>query len=185
MKQSKIKRVLDCLLAMGGMICLLPVFGGAILLCAGSGEGIFYRQKRIGRGGTPFIVYKFRTMRRNAPILPREQLSSPEQYYIVGGSFLRSTGIDELPQLINVIKGEMSLVGPRPLLPAEAETHHLRKRYGVYAIRPGLTGLAQICGDPPPRVKAELDRLYLENIGPALDGAILLSTLRLVLHRRK
>lgn len=183
MKHSRIKRSLDCLLAAGGIICLLPVFGGAILLCAGSGEGIFYRQKRIGQGGVPFIVYKFRTMRRDAPVLPRDQLSHPDQYYIVGGSFLRSTGIDELPQLFNVLKGEMSLIGPRPLLPAEEMTHRLRERYGIYAIRPGITGLAQLCGDPPPRVKANLDRLYLENASLGMDGAIVFSTLRLIWKR--
>ena len=128
MKHHDIKRGLDCLLAAGGILCLLPVFGGAILLCAASGEGIFYRQKRIGQGGMPFIVYKFRTMRREAPILPREQLDRPERYYIPGGAFLRSTGIDELPQLFNVLKGEMSLIGPRPLLPAEEAVHRLRVR---------------------------------------------------------
>lgn len=184
MKHHDIKRGLDCLLAAGGILCLLPVFGGAILLCAASGEGIFYRQKRIGQGGMPFIVYKFRTMRREAPILPREQLDRPERYYIPGGAFLRSTGIDELPQLFNVLKGEMSLIGPRPLLPAEEAVHRLRERYGVYLLRPGITGLAQLCGDPPPRVKAALDRLYLENASVSLDGAILLATLALIWRRQ-
>ena len=185
MKQSTLKRTLDCLLAMGGIICLLPVFGGAMLVCARSGEGIFYRQKRIGQGGVPFVVYKFRTMRRDAPILPRDQLSRPEQYYITGGAFLRSTGIDELPQLFNVLKGEMSLIGPRPLLPSEELAHRLRGQYGVYALRPGITGLAQLCGDPPPHIKVELDRLYLENASLSLDSAIVLAILRLLWHRRE
>jgi O-antigen biosynthesis protein WbqP len=185
MKQSTIKRTLDCVLAVGGIVCLLPVLGGAMLLCARSGEGIIYRQKRIGQGGVPFIVYKFRTMRRDAPILPRDQLSQPEQYYITGGAFLRSTGIDELPQLFNVLKGEMSLIGPRPLLPSEEVAHRLRAQYGIYELRPGITGLAQLCGDPPPPTKVKLDRLYLENASLSLDSAIVLATLRLLLHGRR
>ncbi len=184
MKQRALKRTLDCLFSVGGIICLLPVFGGAMIVCARSGEGIFYRQKRIGQGGVPFIVYKFRTMRRDAPILPRDQLSQPEQYYITGGAFLRSTGIDELPQLFNVLKGEMSLIGPRPLLPSEESAHRLRAQYGIYNLRPGITGLAQLCGDPPVRTKVELDRLYLENTSLLLDSVIVLATVRLLRHRR-
>ena len=183
MNYGKLKRSADCILAAGGILVMLPVLGAASVLCAASGEGVFYRQKRIGQGGTPFIVYKFRTMRRDAPVLPRDQLDSPARYYIPGGAFLRTSGIDELPQLFNVLKGEMSLIGPRPLLPAEETVHHLRERYGIYALRPGITGLAQLCGDPPPRVKAYLDRLYLENASLKLDGVIVLSTVLLLGER--
>lgn len=183
MKYSQVKRAADCVLAAGGIFCLLPVLGGAALICARSGEGIFYRQKRIGQGGKPFIVYKFRTMRRVAPVLPREELADPQRYYIPGGAFLRSTGMDELPQLWNVLRGEMSLIGPRPLLPAEQEMHRRRTQQGIYSLRPGITGLAQLCGDPPSRIKASLDSLYLENLSPWLDVAIVLSTVALLWKR--
>jgi O-antigen biosynthesis protein WbqP len=122
-------------------------------------------------------------MRRDAPVLPREMLSDPGRYYIPGGAFLRSTGIDELPQLWNVLKGEMSLIGPRPLLPAERTVHCRRAQLGVNALRPGITGLAQLCGDPPPLTKANLDGLYLENLSLRLDAAIILSTVSLIWNR--
>jgi O-antigen biosynthesis protein WbqP len=183
MKNSGLKRGADCLLAIGGIVILLPVFGAATVLCAASGEGILYRQKRIGYGGAPFVVYKFRTMRKDAPVLPRDRLDSPERYYIPGGAFLRTTGIDELPQLFNVLKGEMSLIGPRPLLPAEETVHRLRERCGIYSLRPGITGLAQLCGDTPPQVKVRLDRLYLENVSLRLDAVIAFSTVSLLGNR--
>ncbi len=167
------------------MAALLPIFVGAATVCALSGEGVLYRQERIGRDGKPFFVCKFRTMRRSTPVLPRERLTDPQRYYIPGGAFLRSSGIDELPQLWNVLRGDMSLIGPRPLLSGEGGIHRMRQRTGVYALRPGITGLSQLCGDPPPRVKAEIDRLYLENASPALDGVIVLSTVFLLWGRRQ
>lgn len=185
MQWNRTKRTADCLLAAGAMLTLIPVFAGAAAVCAASGEGILYWQERIGKDGAPFRICKFRTMRRNTPILPRAGLADPRRYYIPGGAFLRSSGIDELPQLWNVLRGEMSLVGPRPLLSGEGGIHRMRQRAGVYALRPGITGLSQLCGDPPQRVKAEIDRLYLENSSPLLDSAVLLSTLLLLWNRRK
>lgn len=184
-RMDLMKGCADCLLAALGMVVLLPVGAGAALICGLSGEGIFYGQERIGKDGLPFTLYKFRTMRRDAPLLPRTKLSDPDRYYIPGGAFLRSTGLDELPQLWCVLKGEMSLVGPRPLLAAEKEIHRLRERTGVYALRPGITGLAQLCGDPPSKVKAKLDALYLHQRGIGLDVAILLSTIAVILRRGK
>lgn len=184
MDQNKIKRGLDIVLSAGGMVLLLPVFAGAATVCALSGEGILCVQERLGRGGVPIRICKFRTMRRNTPVLARSELASPETYYIPGGGFLRSTGIDELPQLWSVLKGDMSLIGPRPLLASERQMHRLRRRQGVYALRPGITGLAQLCGDPPPRVKAELDRIYLENATVQMDGAIVLATILLLWNRQ-
>lgn len=179
------KDIADRLLAAMGLVLLSPVGAGAALICALSGEGIFYAQERIGKGGKPFTVWKFRTMRRDAPILPRGKMSSPDQYYIRGGAFLRSAGIDELPQLWCVLKGEMSLVGPRPLLATELAMHRLREQWGVYALRPGITGLAQLCGDPPPLTKAKLDALYADQQSLWLDGFILLSTVGVIWRRRE
>ena len=182
-KHDLAKEIADRLLAAMGLILLSPVGAGAVLICALSGEGIFYAQERIGKGGKPFTVWKFRTMRRDAPVLPRARLSSPDAYYIRGGALLRSTGIDELPQLWCVLKGEMSLVGPRPLLASELAVHRLRTKWGVYALRPGITGLAQLCGDPPFLTKAKLDALYLQERSLWLDTCILLSTAKVVLKR--
>ena len=125
MKSGGLKRTADCVLAAGGIALLLPVWAGAAAVCALSGEGVIYRQERIGRDGKPFFVCKFRTMRKEAPVLPREALAEPERYYIPGGAFLRSTGIDELPQLWNVLRGEMSLIGPRPLIAGEGGIHRM------------------------------------------------------------
>ncbi|MBQ8288775.1 MAG: sugar transferase [Clostridia bacterium] len=185
MRRERLKRTADCVLAAGGIALLLPVFAGAAAVCALSGEGVIYRQERIGRDGKPFLICKFRTMRRSAPILPREALTDAGRYYIPGGAFLRSTGIDELPQLWNVLKGEMSLIGPRPLLAGEGGIHRMRQRAGVYALRPGITGLSQLCGDPPARVKARIDRLYLENASLPMDGAVVLGTIYLLADRHK
>ena len=185
MKNEGLKRSADCILAAGGLVLLLPVLAGAAAVCGLSGEGIFYRQERIGREGKPFQIFKFRTMRRDAPIRPREELQDPSGYFIRGGAFLRSTGIDELPQLWNVLKGEMSLIGPRPLLASEGGIHRMRQRAGVYALRPGITGLSQLCGDPPARCKAALDRLYLENRSAGMDGVIVLATMGLLYGRQK
>lgn len=173
------------IIAGAAILALLPAELFAASLCALSGQGILYAQERIGREGKRFRLYKFRTMRRDAPELPRDQLDAPERYYIFGGRLLRSTGMDELPQLICVLRGEMSLVGPRPLLPAEMQMHRLRVRAGVYDLRPGITGLAQLCGDPPMRVKAELDAIYRRERSPLLDGGILLSTLMMLCRRQK
>lgn len=180
-----IKEAADRTLAASGLLLLLPIEIGAALVCGLSGEGILYRQERIGKGGVPFTLYKFRTMRRNTPLLPRTMLKNAERYYIPGGAFLRSTGLDELPQLWCVVKGEMSLVGPRPLLKSEREVHRLRERAGVYSLRPGITGLAQLCGDPPGEIKARLDALYFKERSLWLDCCILLSTAKMILRRRK
>lgn len=181
---EKGKEWIDRMLAAAGILLALPLGIGTAMVCALSGEGIFYAQERIGKDGIPFLLYKFRTMRKDTPILPREKLTFPQQYYIPGGAFLRSTGLDELPQLWCVLRGEMSLVGPRPLLACEQGIHRMRSRAGVYALRPGITGLAQLCGDPPPSVKAKLDAIYLRERSFWLDSAIILSTVMLVMRGR-
>ena len=184
MKHEQIKRGADCVLASAGLVLLLPILAGSAVLCATAGEGIFYRQERIGRYGVPFQICKFRTMRRNTPILPHAKLTDPARYCIPGGAFLRSTGIDELPQLWNVLKGEMSLIGPRPLLPTEGGIHRMRERSGVYALRPGITGLSQLCGDLPATVKSKIDGIYWENRSILLDCAIIWGTLALLARRQ-
>ncbi len=183
--QLQIKRLADCPLALAAILLTLPALGIGIWLTARSGQGIFFVQERVGKDGKPFRIYKLRTMYRNTPDLPRDLLGDPHTHCIPGGYFLRKTGIDELPQLWNVLKGEMSLVGPRPLLAVEQEMHRLRAESGADRLRPGITGLAQLCGDPPPAVKANLDAIYQSCYSPVLDAAILWGTARLLWERRK
>ena len=183
MNYEKIKRGADCILSGAGLVLLLPLLAGAAIICGRSGEGIICRQERIGKDGIPFQLCKFRTLRRDAPILPREAFPNMERYFIKGGALLRSSGIDELPQLWNVLLGQMSLVGPRPLLAEEGGIHRMRQRAGVYALRPGITGLSQLCGDPPARVKCEVDRIYQGACSLMLDAAIVWGTLQLLWKR--
>ena len=139
------------------------------------GEGIF-KQVRIGKNGKCFVCYKFRTMYKSAPSnTPSSNFASVERYVTPIGRLLRRTSIDELPQLYNVLKGDMSLVGPRPLISEEIEVHRLRHELGVYSIRPGLTGLSQINGRDSLTDcrKAELDRAYLEAFGFIQDVKII------------
>lgn len=169
-----VRRVLDGALALIALVLLALPLGAAALAVklSGPGEPVLFRQERIGRDGAPFILYKFRSMTAQG------RVTGP-------GRFLRETSLDELPQLGQVLTGKMSLVGPRPLVAEEPEIHALRRAAGVYQLRPGLTGLAQISGRDRlgPREKAALDRRYLESVGPLTDGRILLATVGKVLRR--
>lgn len=175
-----VKRGLDVLFSAALLVFLwLPmlVIWAAVRLDS-EGSGIF-RQTRVGRDGKPFVCYKFRTMYVTAPpCCPSSRLCDPEKHVTRVGRFLRRTSLDELPQLINVIKGDMSLVGPRPLIPEETEVHDMRQRRGVYTLRPGITGLSQISGRD--RVsddqKVELDTRYLERFGFVQDLRIVGAT---------
>lgn len=174
---AKIKRALDiffsALLLFFLVIPMLLIW--LTVRISSRGEGIF-RQLRIGRDGKSFVCYKFRTMYKGAPAnTPSSEFLSVAKYVTPIGRILRRTSLDELPQLFNVLRGDMSLVGPRPLISEEAEVHRLRREYGVYSIRPGLTGLSQINGRDSltDRRKAELDRAYLEAFGFIQDVKII------------
>ena len=175
-----LKRGLDISLSVG----LLAALGIPMLLLWGAvrldsrGAGIF-RQVRIGRNGRPFVCYKFRTMYEYAPhSCPSSKLSEPQEYVTPIGRILRRTSLDELPQLFNVLKGDMSLVGPRPLIIEEGDIHLQRRAMGVYELRPGITGLSQVSGRNAisDELKARLDRRYLEEFGLMQDVRILSRT---------
>ncbi|AZO63156.1 MAG: sugar transferase [Mesorhizobium sp.] len=140
-----------------------------------SGPAIF-SQPRVGRGGAVFACHKLRTMHRNTPSLPTHE--APAGSVTAVGRVLRATKIDELPQLWNVLKGEMSLVGPRPCLPTQTELIGHRRRLGVLSALPGITGLAQIKGIDmsDPKLCAETDAAYLKAASIGLDLKILLGT---------
>ena len=177
----KFKRLMDMILALLGMIVLLIpcVVIGAIIYVDDPGP-VLFTQYRVGRLGKRFKLFKFRTMKRDTPkYLSTSEVSSPDTYITRVGYFLRKYSLDELPQLINVFKGDMSLVGPRPLIADEYEIHAMRMRFGVYSIRPGVTGLAQIHGRDlvSPAEKVRWDVRYLQSFGLWGDFKILLATI--------
>ena len=181
------KRVLDVTLSLMLLVILSPVFAIVALVIHLDSDGpIIFRQVRSGRLGHPVVIYKFRTMLTAAPAnIATAQLEQPQRYITPVGRFLRQTSLDELPQLFNVLKGDMSFVGPRPVIPSETYLLSLRRRYGAHTVRPGITGLAQIRGrdELPPRLKAQYDAEYAANCTFLLDGYIFFSTLRYVIRR--
>ena len=183
-----IKRALDIFFSAILLVLLSPVMiiiGAAIRI--DTGGGAIFKQKRMGRNGQVFTCYKFRTMRRDAPHgVPAKEFSELQKYVTPVGKLLRRSSLDELPQLFNVLIGDMSIVGPRPLICEEQEVHRMREEAGIYALRPGLTGLAQINGRNLlcDSEKIENDRIYLDNVRMRLDAKILLLTLGCVVGGR-
>ncbi|MDG4854519.1 MULTISPECIES: sugar transferase [unclassified Mesorhizobium] len=154
-----------------------PVVLIAMLAVRATSPGpAIFSQPRVGRSGAVFACHKLRTMHRNTPSLPTHE--APAGSVTAVGRVLRSTKIDELPQLWNVLKGEMSLVGPRPCLPTQTELIGHRRRLGVLSALPGITGLAQIKGIDmsDPKLCAEIDAAYLKAASIGLDLRILLGT---------
>ena len=175
-----VKRFLDIFFSVILMIFLSPlmlIISLAIVL--ETRGGAIFKQNRMGKNGKIFVCYKFRTMKRDAPhSIPAKELADPDKYVTAIGKLLRRSSLDELPQLFNVLKGDMSIVGPRPLICEEKEIHNLRKSAGIYALRPGLTGLAQINGRNLlcDSEKIENDKRYLDNVGMRLDAKIVFMT---------
>lgn len=166
---------------------LLPMGIIALLISVSTEGGVIFRQERVGRNGNFFVCYKFRTMRVGAPEnCPSSELGDRKNWVTPVGRLLRRSSLDELPQLFNVLKGDMSLVGPRPLIPHEKSIHEMRHRYGVDRIRPGLTGLAQIRGrdELDDRTKAAYDARYVRQMGFFTDMRILSATLWQVSGRK-
>ena len=170
---QNIKRGVDFLLALLGLIILLPVFLVLILAIKLDSPGpVLFRQKRVGIGKTHFQILKFRTMRIDTPKdMPTHLLKNPEQYITKTGRFLRKTSLDELPQILNILKGDMAVVGPRPALWNQYDLIAERDKYGANDVRPGLTGWAQINGRDELEipVKARLDGEYIQKMGPVMD----------------
>ena len=183
---QSIKRLIDLAGAIGLFISLLPVFiitWFAVRLTS-RGPGLFW-SKRVGRYGKIIAIPKFRTMRINAPITPREAMDSAENHVTIIGDFLRKTSIDEIPQLYSIIIGEMSFIGPRPLIPSDPAISCRLNYPAIYKTRPGISGLAQILGRNfvSPERKARLDAFYSHKIGPQIDFKILVSTIKILFTR--
>ena len=181
----KIKRGLDFVLALAGMIVLAPVFILLALLIKLDSKGpVFFKQKRVGIHKSHFYILKFRTMRTDTPKdMPTHLLQNPEQYITKMGKFLRKTSLDELPQIINILKGDMSIVGPRPALWNQYDLIAERDKYGANDILPGLTGWAQINGRDELEidVKAKLDGEYVKKMSFFFDVKCFVGTIFAVL----
>lgn len=169
----KIKRSIDIILSVIGLIVLSPVFLLLILAIKVDSKGpILFKQKRIGIHKKHFNILKFRTMRIDTPKdTPTHLLSNPDRWITRVGKFLRKTSLDELPQIINIIKGEMSIVGPRPALWNQFDLIEERDKYGANDIPAGITGWAQINGrdELEIKAKAKLDGEYVEKLGFLMD----------------
>lgn len=175
-----VKRVLDIVFSFLLLLfLLLPMFFISVAIRSESKGDAIFKQKRVGRGGRIFVCYKFRTMYISAPpSRPASTLEDRQKYITRVGSFLRRTSLDELPQLYNVLRGNMSLIGPRPLICEEESIHKERMDNGVYSLRPGITGMAQISGRNHlgDGEKLAKDMYYLQNLRFGLDAKILLAT---------
>ena len=186
MYRNVIKRVIDWVLSLCAIVVLSPLLAILALCVKFSSPGpVLFCQKRVGKGKTYFQIYKFRSMRTDTPKdMPTHLLENPDAFITPIGRFLRKTSLDELPQLFNIFKGEMSIVGPRPALWNQDDLIAERDKYGANDCVPGLTGYAQVHGrdELPIPVKAELDGYYAKNLSFALDVKIFFRTIGSVLH---
>ncbi|ULL19402.1 sugar transferase [Paenibacillus sp. H1-7] len=181
-----VKRTADFLLSTIALLFFWPLLVViAVLVKLDSKGPIFFKQKRVGKNKKEFYILKFRTMRTDTPKeMPTHMLKDPEAYITKVGKFLRKTSLDELPQIINIIKGEMSIVGPRPALWNQNDLIEERDRYGANDIYPGLTGWAQINGrdELPETVKARYDGEYVRKISLTFDIYVFIKTISAVLR---
>lgn len=180
------KRAFDFIVSLFAIILLFPLFLiVSVVILIDDGAPVFFKQERVGKDNKLFNVYKFRTMKNGVGDFATGELDDAHSKITRIGKFLRASSIDELPQLFNILNGSMSIVGPRPLIPAEDKIRKLRAEYGVYAVRPGMTGLAQINGrdNIGYKEKALLDKEYVENQSFWLDIKIIFQTVGKVLRR--
>jgi undecaprenyl phosphate N,N'-diacetylbacillosamine 1-phosphate transferase len=180
------KRGLDIFIALAAMVILSPVLVAIVITIRLSSKGpVVFKQKRAGKNGRPFIFYKFRTMTLDVDPFGPSPKSGEDPRLTSVGKFLRECSLDELPQLFNVLKGDMSIVGPRPLYLSQIPEWSERQKKRLL-VKPGLTGLAQIQGraELTREEKLELDVKYVENTGLLTDIRIMLATIVQVFRRK-
>lgn len=187
-RQSKlyyiVKRIIDIIGSLCGIIILLPIFIITSIAIRIESKGpIVFKQLRCGKNSKTFYIYKFRSMKSDTPNLSTEEFKESKLFITKVGKFIRKTSIDELPQLINILKGDMSIVGPRPLIESEEYVLKLRKEYDVDTILPGITGWAQVNGRDYISLeeKVRYDYEYLLNRSIFLDIKIIFMTVLKVL----
>ena len=187
MYKNVLKRKFDLVLAFVALVFMLPVFVVITILIRLDSKGpALFKQKRIGLNKNTFYLYKFRTMKADTPRnTPTHLLKNPDSHITKIGRFLRQTSLDELPQLYNIIKGDMSIVGPRPALWNQYDLMAERDKYKANSVRPGLTGWAQVNGrdELPIPVKASLDGIYVKNISLTMDIRCIIKTITAVITR--
>lgn len=185
MYQDYIKSFLDLCLALAALFLALPFIVIIVLIIKiEDGGPAVFKQKRFGQNRQHFTVYKFRTMKTSAPSeMPTNNLLNAEDHITRFGRIMRKLSLDEIPQLINVIRGEMSLVGPRPVILKETELISLRQKYNANSCKPGITGWAQVNGRDEVRMaeKAKMDGEYVRNLGPLMDLKCIFMTIHAVL----
>lgn len=185
MYKNFLKRVLDFFMSLLGIVVLSPIFLIlAIIIKLTSPGSILFKQKRVGKNKSHFNILKFRTMRTDTPKdCPTHLLSNPDQYITKIGKFMRKTSLDELPQLFNILKGDMAIIGPRPALWNQYDLIEERDKYKANDIKPGLTGWAQINGrdELETDVKAALDGEYVEKMSFLFDCKCFFGTITSVL----
>ncbi len=183
---AKLKNIIDKCMAAVALVLLAPVLLGiAVVIKVTSPGPVFFKQKRVGIHCSYFEILKFRTMRTDTPKdVPTHQLTDPDQYITGIGKFLRKSSLDELPQLINIFKGEMAFVGPRPALWNQYDLIAEREKYGANDVMPGLTGWAQINGRDELEIprKAQYDGFYARHMSLILDIVCLVGTVVSVIH---
>ena len=179
------KRIEDVSIALAALVILgLPMLLVAAAIRLTSKGPALFRQKRFGKDKQLFTVYKFRTMSTKAPKnMPTNSFTNADSYITPLGGVLRKLSIDELPQLLNVIKGEMSIVGPRPVIKTEKKLIDLRQKYQANSVKPGITGWAQVNGrdDLDDQRKAEMDGEYVQRLSFLTDVKIMIKTIGAVL----
>lgn len=186
MYKKYIKNILDFIFSLIFLIILSPLIliVGLISKIYEPKATILFKQKRAGVDNKAFICYKFRSMKMTAPNnASTYELENPDEFITPWGKFLRKTSIDEIPQLFNILKGDMSFIGPRPVILKEKELLDLRYENGAASVKPGITGLSQISGrdNLPPAIKAKTDGIYANDISFRNDLKILLKTIPKVL----
>ncbi len=177
--ETGLKRLFDICVSLVALVLASPIIILVFVAVRLTSPGpAIYRSVRVGPNSSRFEMFKFRTMRTDTPQLATHLLSSPESYLTPVGSFLRKTSVDELPQFLNVLKGDMSIIGPRPALFNQDDLVAMRKAAGVDALRPGVTGLAQTCGRDLLTLedKVALEKTYSRTRTPRLDARILVDT---------
>ena len=173
-KNFRIVRNLICAI---GLIIISPfLFFAALMIIIEDGMPVFFIQERVGKNNVIFKIIKIRTLKREAPNTGTHQLD--QKYQLICGKLFRKIKLDEFPQLINVLKGDINLIGPRPGLISQSELTEFRSAKGIYEIKPGITGLSQVLGYDmsDPLKLAEVDKLYIENKSIYMDFLILLGT---------
>lgn len=181
-----LKRFLDiCVAIILGIVLSWLLVIVAILVKLTSKGPVFFKQERFGLNSKPFTLYKFRSMTNGAPVKANSEFDNITSYITPVGMFIRKTSIDELPQLLNIIKGDMSFIGPRPLAITDKKVLQMRRENGADQVRPGISGLAQVNGrnNITDENKAAYDAKYANQLGVRLDIILLVETLISVIKR--